>query len=119
MLANCRRSVWGFEALRTLEKVYCAHHNAVAEGYREFHRTHADALANYLLALFFMFRIGDEKAPKEGELANASHAPAPMRFNVASIHLAEHFKRTGDKEAHDQLVRADTWERGGHIRQGS
>ena len=49
------------------------------------------------------------------ELANASHAPAPMRFNVACIHLAEHFKRNGDKEAHDQLVRADTWERGEDI----
>ncbi|MGH6846734.1 MAG: hypothetical protein ACREC0_04625 [Methylocella sp.] len=107
--ADGHSAIWGFEALRKREKVCCAPRGMVAEGYREFHH---DALANYLCALFFMFRMGDERAPKEGKLANASHPPAPMRFNVASIHLGEHFKRTGDKEAYDQLVRADTWERG-------
>ena len=112
-VADGHAAIWGFEALRTLENY--GHHDAAADGLREFHRTPTDALTNLLLTLFFMFRIGDEKTPTEGELANAGHAPAPMRFNVASIHLGEHFKRAGDKEALDRLVRADTWERGEHI----
>lgn len=114
--ADGHAAIWGFEMLRALEQVYPTHRNAVAEGYHEFHRTRHDTLANYLLTLFFMFRIADERVPRDGEnLANARHPPASMRFNVASIHLAEHFKHTGDAESLQQLERADTWERGEEI----
>jgi hypothetical protein len=115
--ADGHAAIWGFdEVLRAFEKAYPAHQSAVAEGYREFHRTRHDTLANYLLTLFFMFRIADERVPRDGaNLANASHPPASMRFNVAGIHLAEHFKHTGDTESLQQLERADTWERGEEI----
>jgi hypothetical protein len=114
-VADGHAAIWGYEALRTYEKVGRSHRSAVAEGYSEFHRTRADGLANYLLAIFFMFRIADEEDPSFVKMATAAHPPAPMRFNVASIHLGEHFKRIGDTEAYDQLVQADIWERGEKI----
>ena len=114
-LADGHAAIFGYEALAVAARVANSDHSPVAAGCREFHRTRATALKNYFLAVYFTFRIRDEDAPQSMELGTIRHLPTPMRFNVACIHLAEHFMRMGDNEAYEKLVQADTWERGEEI----
>jgi len=111
-VADGHAALWGYAALAKIAEATKTHPSKAAEGYRQFHRTRSDALQHYVLSLFFTFRIMDEEIPSAAALANASHPPASFRFNVASIHLREHFKRAGDTEALKQLIEMNTWERG-------
>ena len=111
-VADGHAALWGYAALAKFAEATKERPSKAAEGYRQFHRTRADTLRNYVLSLFFTFRIMDEEIPSEAALANASHPPASFRFNVACIHLGEHFKRAGDTDALNQLIELNTWERG-------
>jgi hypothetical protein len=86
----------------------------VAAGYRTFHRTEDDAILNYLLAAFFVFRISDEGHWRDDGLADRAHPPAAFRFHTACIHLDEHFRRAGNSEALARFTAATqkVWERG-------
>jgi hypothetical protein len=94
------------------EKFRCLPNRGAVHGYREFHRTRNDAIVNYLLAMFFVFRVMDETTWNNDTLAGHPHPPAPIRFHAACIHLDEHFKRTGNVEAQAQLWQTEIWELG-------
>ena len=72
------------------------------------------SLRNFLLALFFVFRITDDTTWNDETLRQRQHPPAPFRFHVVCIHLADHFKRSGDIDGERQLQRAkeEVWELG-------
>jgi hypothetical protein len=71
-------------------------------------------MLNYLVAMFFVFRLSDESAWSNETLTSRRHPPAPIRFHAACIHLVEHFKFTGEADCEGQLLRAmhEIWEFG-------
>jgi len=106
---------WGYQNLKRVSEVASKRQNRAAGGFLAFNRTRSASLHNYLMSLYFGFRIMDEDIPRFDQMTSATHPPASFRFNVMSIHLGKHFELIGDTEAHDLLVCADTWERGENI----
>jgi hypothetical protein len=106
LAADGHAAIWGIEKLPHVRKRLGRLPSGIDDAYRWFHRTPDDSMLNYLLAMFFVFRLFDETAWDNASLASRSHPPAPIRFHTACIHLAEYFKMSGNAEAEDQLSRA-------------
>jgi hypothetical protein len=99
--------------VRRLPAALAGRTGILGDAYREFHRTPDSALINYLLAIFFVFRLMDETDWNNHTLG-VGHPPAPMRFHAACIHLVDHFKQAGDADGEARVVRAmqEIWELG-------
>jgi hypothetical protein len=106
LAADGHAAIWGVEKLPRIRERLGRLPSGIDEAYRSFHLTPNDSMLNYLLAMFFVFRLFDETAWDNASLGNRSHPPAPIRFHTACIHLAEHFKTSGDMEAEGRLLRA-------------
>ncbi|MGO9397185.1 MAG: hypothetical protein ACLP19_04970 [Xanthobacteraceae bacterium] len=108
---------WGVQKLEHFPKLLGKRDNAVDEAYRMFQRTTDDAMRNYLLAVYFVFRLMDETAWLNGTLTTREHPPAPIRFHVACLHLHEYFEQRGDVDGQTRLAGAldGLWELGEHI----
>jgi hypothetical protein len=104
--ADGHAAIWGAQKLPVIRQRIGRLPPGVDEAYRRFHRTPDDGMLNYLLAMFFVFRLFDETAWDNATRANRSHPPAPIRFHAACVHLAEYFKTTDDQDAEGQLARA-------------
>ncbi|MGO8868625.1 MAG: hypothetical protein ACLQME_19225 [Alphaproteobacteria bacterium] len=115
--ADGHAAIWGVEQLPHVQKTFGSFPEGVDEALRRFHRTPDEALRNYLLAMFFVFRFFDEIAWSTENLTCRQHPPAPFRFHAACVHLHEHFERTGDTGARECLRRVlrVIWELGEFI----
>ena len=60
-------------------------------------------MVNYLLVIFFLFRLMDETDWNNRTLSNRLHPSAPLRFHATCIHLIEHFKQNGDAQGEAQI----------------
>ena len=112
--ADGHAAIWGVQKLPHVRERLGRLPSGVDEAHRWFHRTPDDSMLNYLLAMFFVFRLTDENAWNNETLTSRSHPPAPIRFHAACLHLIEHFKFTGDADAEGQLLGAmsEIWELG-------
>ena len=117
LVADDHAASWGLENLTRVPGMIGSLPAGVDGGYRAFHRTPDDAMLNYLLAIYFVFRIMDEAPWDPDTLARRSHSPASMRFHAACIHLNETLKRKGNTEMQGQFLRArkKVWERAERI----
>ena len=111
LAADGHAAILGLEPLCDMPRKLGRPTGAIDEAHRVFHRTPYDAIANYLLAIFFVFHLG-----KLGH-ANPSrkvHTPAPIRFHATCIHLIEHCQQNADVEgaAQVQSTMQDIWEVG-------
>jgi len=106
MAADGHSAIWGVQKLPHIRKRVGRLPSDIDQAYGYFHSTPDESMLNYLLAIFFVFRLCDETAWSNERLASRCHPPAPIRFQAASIHLIEYFKSRGDVEAEKQLSRA-------------
>jgi len=108
---------WGVQRLGQFPKILGLRTNAVAQAYRAFHRTSDEAMRNYLLAIYFVFRLMDETTWINGTLASRAHPPAPIRFQVACLYAHEYLEQIGDADGQARLTRAmqEIWELGEFI----
>lgn len=108
---------WGAQKLPFIRQMLGRRSNAVDQAYREFHRSTDEAVRNYLLAVYFVFRLMDETAWSGIVLKRRPHPPAPIRFHVACLHLQEYYEQAGDTEGQARLTRAmqEIWELGEFI----
>jgi hypothetical protein len=113
LAADGHAAIWGLHFLRHMPAIVERRTGIVVDAYREFHRTPDDALTNYLLAIFFVFRLMDERDWNNHTLGRG-HPPAPMRFHAVCIHLVDHFKQTGDADGEARVMQAtqEIWELG-------
>jgi hypothetical protein len=113
LAADGHSAIWGFHSLRHVPAALQGRTNVVSNAYREFYRTADDALINYLLMIFFVFRLMDETDWNNHTLGRG-HPPGPMRFHVACIHLIEHLRQAGDATGEAQMLQAmeQIWELG-------
>jgi hypothetical protein len=117
LVADDHAACWGMECLDHAPEMIERAPAGIAGGLFEFHITPEDAMLNYLLAIYFVFRIMDEGPWEPNTLAHRSHSPASMRFHAACINMHEHLKRSGNMEKLGQFLRArqQVWERGESI----
>lgn len=115
LAADAHAAIWG----RILNQAKRAALNQklpkpIPEGMRAFHRTPEQSIENYLLAVFLVFRIMDETKWSDETLASRPHPPAPFRFQVVCLHLANRLNEAGDSDGANRLrsVATETWERG-------
>jgi hypothetical protein len=113
LAADGHAAIWGLHSLRHMTTIAERRTGIVRDAYREFHRTPDDALFNYLLTIFFVFRLMDE-TDWNNHTFGRGHPPAPMRFHAACIHLVEHFKQAGEADGEGRVVQAmqEIWELG-------
>ena len=113
LAADGHAAIWGLHSLQHMPATLEGRTNIVSNAYREFHRTPYDALINYLLVIFLVFRLMDETDWNNHTLGRG-HPPAPMRFHAACIHLVEHLKQVGDAEGEARMLQAmhQIWELG-------
>jgi hypothetical protein len=114
LAADGHAAIWGLEKLGRITDMIHRLPSGARGGFREFLRTRDDTILNYLLAIYFVFRIMDEGPWDDSTLARRRHPPASMRFHAVCIHLHEQYERIGDKEALDQFLHAqqDIWSTG-------
>jgi hypothetical protein len=117
LAADGHSAIWGLNTLRYWSQARNRVARPVDAGYQEFHRTPDDAMVNYLLSIFFVFRLMDETDWTSHTLPMRHHPPAPIRFHTVCIHLLEHFTNTGEVENHSRLLRLmeEIWELGEFI----
>ncbi len=117
LVADGHSAIWGLDMLRHWPQASDRIPRPVDAGYLEFHRTPDDAIVNYLLAIFFVFRLMDETVWNSHTLPMRHHPPAPIRFHAVCIHLLEHFTNAGDAEGHARVLRTmqEIWELGEFI----
>jgi hypothetical protein len=117
LVADDHAASWGVENLLRVPEMVGRLPAGIDRGYREFHSTPEDAMLNYLLAIYFVFRIMDEAPWESDTLARRSHSPASMRFHATCIHLNETLKRLGNIEmqGHFLQARQKVWKRGESI----
>jgi hypothetical protein len=115
--ADGHAAVWGAQRLSIVPQTFGRLGPLVKDAYREFHRSSDEAVRNYLLAVFFVFRLMDESTWTSSSLAGRPHPPAPIRFHVACLHLHEYLSQTGNARGQEQLARAldGLWELGEFI----
>lgn len=103
---------WGVQKLPLIRNVLGRRANLIDQAYRAFHCTIDEAMRNYLLAVYFVFRLMDETAWSDNTLKRRSHPPAPIRFHVACLHLQEYFEQAGDAEGQARLTQTmrEIWE---------
>ena len=104
--------IWGVQKLPLVRTVLGRRTNLVDQAYRTFHITIDEAMRNYLLAVYFVFRLMDETAWSDNTLKRRPHPPAPIRFHVACLHLQEYFEQARDTEGQARLTHAmqEIWE---------
>ncbi|MFZ0423542.1 MAG: hypothetical protein WAL80_11755 [Xanthobacteraceae bacterium] len=95
---------WGVQKLPLIRTILGRRTNLVDQAYRAFHATIDEAMRNYLLAVYFVFRLMDETAWSDNTLKRRPHPPAPIRFHVACLHLQEFFEQAGDTEGQARLA---------------
>jgi hypothetical protein len=61
-------------------------------------------MVNYLLSIFFVFRLMDETGWNSHTLPMWHHPPAPIRFHTVCIHLLKHFTNAGDAEDYTRAL---------------
>ena len=105
LAADGHSANWGLNTLRYWSQPHDRITRPVDVGYREFHRTPDDAMVNYLLSNFFVFRLMDETSWNGHTLPMLHHPPAPIRFHTVCIHLLEHFTNAGDAEDYARVLR--------------
>jgi hypothetical protein len=112
--ADGHAAIWGAIRLPQFLKVLGRHPHGIDEALRAFQRTTDEAMRNYLLAMYFVFRLFYETTWNSGALTSRAHPPAPLRFHVACLHLHEYFENAGDSERRDHLTDAmqEIWEVG-------
>ena len=117
LVADDHAASWGVGNLTRVPEMIDSLPAGTHGGYREFHSTPEDAMLNYLLTIYFVFRIMDEAPWEPDTLARRSHSPASMRFHATCIHLHETLKRLGNSEMQGQFLRArqKVWEKGESI----
>jgi hypothetical protein len=117
LVADDHAASWGLENLTRVPEMIGNMPAGIDGGYRAFHSTPEHAMMNYLLAIYFVFRIMDEAPWDPDTLACRSHSPASMRFHAACIHLNETLKRIGNTEMQGQFLRAQkkVWDTGESI----
>ena len=117
LAADGHSAIWGLNTLRYWSQARNRVARPVDAGYLEFHRTPDDAMVNYLLSIFFVFRLMDETDWNSHTLPMRHHPPAPIRFHTVCIHLLEHFTNTGETEDHSRVLRTmrEIWELGEFI----
>jgi hypothetical protein len=98
-------------------KVLGRYPDGIDEAHRAFQRTPDEAMRNYLLAMYFVFRLFYETMWNSGALKNLAHSPAPLRFHVTCLHLHEYFTNAGDAEALARFTKSaeEIWELGEFI----
>jgi hypothetical protein len=106
LAADGHAAIWGFERLRSIQDRLGLRPSRVDEAYRQFDVSCEQGMLNYLLSMFFVFRLMDETAWDTSTLTSRRHPPAPIRFHVACIHLQDYFKTSSNAVAEDQLSRA-------------
>jgi hypothetical protein len=114
LVADDHAACWGMESLARAQEMIDRAPAGIVGGLIEFHSTPEDAMLNYLLAIYFVFRIMDEGPWEPDTLARRSHSPASMRFHAACINMHEHLKRSGNTEMLDRFLRArqQVWPKG-------
>jgi hypothetical protein len=114
LVADHHAASWGLENLTRVPQVIGSLPDGINGGYREFYAAPEDAMLNYLVAIYFVFRIMDEAPWDPDTLARRSHSPASMRFHAVCIHLNETLKQNGNTKMQGQFLRAQkkVWERG-------
>jgi hypothetical protein len=117
VVADGHAAIWGVVRLPLILTVLGRHPNGIDEAHRAFQRTPDEAMRNYLLAMYFVFRLFYETTWDSGALTSHAHPPAPLRFHVACLHLLEYFTNAGDIEAQARLKKAaqEIWELGEFI----
>jgi hypothetical protein len=105
---------WGVQKLPLIRTVLGRRTNPIDQAYRAFHDTIHEAMRNYLLAVYFVFRLMDETAWNDNTLKCRPHPPAPIRFHVACLHLQEYFEQSGDTEGQARLAQTmqEIWDLG-------
>jgi hypothetical protein len=117
VVADGHAAIWGVVRLPLVLTVLGRHPNGIDEAHRAFQRTPDEAMRNYLLAMYFVFRLFYETTWDVGALTNRAHPPAPLRFHVACLHLLEYFTNAGDVDGRARLKKAaqEIWELGEFI----
>lgn len=116
--ADGHAAIWGMQNLaRAQHTLAKALPNGVDAAFRSFHRAPEEALGNYLLTMFTVFRLFDETAWSTERLVGRRHPPAPIRFHAACLHLLDHLQNNGDADGEARLLRQTRgiWERGEDI----
>jgi len=115
--ADGHAAIWGLEPLRVMPRKFGRCPGVFDDAYREFHRSPDDAFVNYLLAIFFIFRLMDEKDWTNRTLASGRHPPAPMRFHGVCIHLVDYYRQHNDADGEARVLRTmnNIWELGEQI----
>ena len=106
--------IWGAIRLPLFLTVLGRHPHSMDEAHRAFQRTPNEAMCNYLLTMYFVFRLFYETTWNSDALASRAHPPAPLRFYVACLNLHEYFKNAGDAQSQGRLESAmqKIWELG-------
>ena len=117
VIADGHAAIWGVVRLPLILTVLGRHRDGIDEAHRAFQRTPEEAMRNYLLAMYFVFRLFYETTWNIGALTSRAHPPAPLRFHVACLHLLEYFTNAGDIEGQARLKKAarEIWELGEYI----
>jgi len=114
LAADGHAAILGLEPLRDMPRKLGRSASAIDDAHKVFHRTPEDAMTNYLLAIFLVFRLMDEANWDTRTLPRRVHPPAPIRFHATCIHLIEYCHQNGDAEGAAQVQRTmqDIWEVG-------
>lgn len=112
--ADGHSAIWGAVKLPLFLKVLGRHPHGIDEAHRAFQRTPDEAMRNYLLTMYFVFRLFYETTWNSSALISHAHPPAPLRFYVACLNLHEYFKNAGDTQSQGRLEDAmqKIWELG-------
>jgi hypothetical protein len=115
--ADGHAAIWGVQRLPQIRQMFGRRPGAVDDAYRVFQRTNYEAMRNYLLAVFFVFRLFHETTWSGDTLTRRPHPPAPIRFHVACLHLQEYFQQLGETKTQRHLTNAmqEIWELGEFI----
>jgi len=107
LVSDGHAAVWGVQKVLLFKDGMLGRYPEGADlGYRAFHRSPDDAMLNYLLVMFFVFRLMDETFWSVDKLANRKHPPAPVRFHAACLQVGSYFQSAEDNETRDRFRKA-------------
>lgn len=117
VVADGHAAIWGFQRLSRLRNRFGLVNGPIDGAYRSYLQTDVEAMYNYLLVLYFVFRLFDETTWTSDTLTKRPHPPAPIRFHVVCLHLQEYFQQRNDAEGQRLLTAAmqEIWEKGEFI----
>ncbi len=110
--ADGHAAIWGFQRLSRLRNRLGLVNGPIDGAYRSYLQTDVEAMYNYLLVLYFVFRLCHETTWTGDTLTERAHPPAPIRFHVVCLHLQEYFQQRNDAEGQRLLTAAmqEIWE---------